>query len=131
MIDFFVESRKIGSNKICLSYERMFWTAWRTVVLTCISNGSIRVITSKGFSPSRQLDIIKTLKVTHLYNRRSQLEACLKHNQIEDTDCSSVQRIITYGSKIRGATLSHFNRLFPNAYLVSRYGLTETGKFTF
>lgn len=100
------------------------------VAFTCISSGATSIITAKEFTPALELDIIQTFKVTHLFNIPGYLEACLKHDQIEDYDCSCVQQIITYGFKLREQTKSQVNRFFSKANLISSYGLTEIGKLS-
>lgn len=93
-----------------------------------ISKGASCVITSNMFSPSIQLNIIQTYKITILYNTPGVLAACVKYDQIENADCSSVKQIYTYGHKMMGSLVSQVICHFPNAELLTIYGLSEIAK---
>lgn len=53
--------------------------------------------------------------------------ACLESEFIEETDLSTVKKIVLYGSKIPNNLVSEVKRYFANATLLSLYGMTEIG----
>lgn len=90
-----------------------------------------RILTLKSFTPELQLKLIEKYKVTVLYNPALSMVGCLKNSYINSTDLSSVQAIMFYGCKIPNNMVPEVNRYFPNALLLSVYGLTEIGIVTF
>lgn len=121
----------LAADNILLCFEEIFWTAGVKPLIDTIHNGMTRILTSKSFTPELQLKLIEKYSVTVLYNPALSMVGCLKSSHIHNTNVSSVQAIFFYGCKIPNNLVSEVNRYFPNALLLSCYGLTEIGIVTF
>ncbi|XP_031635418.1 4-coumarate--CoA ligase-like 7 [Contarinia nasturtii] len=122
-------SKSIFSIKegICLSFEPLFWSKWIYYALSCIMQGSTRIITRYSFSAALQLEIIEKHKVTFLYIIPSYMSASLKNDLVRTTDLSSVQQILVFGGKASSGIVIETYRYYPNAEIRAGYGLTEIG----
>lgn len=115
-------------DSVILDLYSIYWTVGIKVIIDCIYSGATRIIYSKSSSPTNQLKLIEKYKVNYLNCVPSDLIAYLKNDLIDRVDLSNVQQITSYGSKMPCKLVAELNRYFPNARLVSSYGLTELGE---
>lgn len=99
-------------------------------IVDSIYNGTVRIITLQSPSPELQLTIIDKYKVTDLSNLPLITATCIKSDLINCVDLSSVRHIIFYGSNLPPTLIADIERHFPNADLLTFYGLTELGAVT-
>lgn len=104
------------------------WTVGILVIIDTIHSGAMRIITEQPPSPTLQLHLIEKYKVNFLSAVPFDLIAYLKSEMIHKMDLSHMKRIISYGSKLPCKLVAQFNHHFPNASVISSYGLTEIGE---
>lgn len=119
---------KFPGDSIFFSCDTIYWTIGLKPIFNSIYNGSIRIISSKDFTPELQLAIIKKYSVSILPNTPFLMGACLKSGLINKVNLSSVKQIIFYGWKLPTALANDTKQYFPNADIQVLYGMTEMGK---
>lgn len=96
-------------------------------IIDTIASGATRIITTKPFTPETPLQLIDKYKVTILPIATFDLIACLKTDLIPKVNLASVKLIHFFGSKMPNNLVAEVFRYFPNASLLSLYGMTEIG----
>lgn len=115
------------SNSVILDIFSIYWTVGIKVIIDAIHSGAIRIISRKSPLPTLQLHLIEKYQVNFLSAVPFKLIAYLKSEMIHKMDLSHVKRITSYGSKLPCQLVAQFKHHFPNAHLISLYGLTEIG----
>lgn len=115
------------TDSIVLRFDSIFWTCGLKYILECVYNGATRIITAKPYTAELQFQLIEKYKVTIISVVPFCLTSCLKNDHINKIDFSTVKKIYAHGGKVPPSLIADINRYFPNADLISSYGLTEIG----
>lgn len=121
---------KFQEDSIFFSCDTIYWTIGLKPIFHSIYNGSMRIISSKDFTPELQLTIIEKYNVSVLSNTPFVMGACLKSDLIHKVNLSSVKKIIFYGGKLPKTLAIDIKHYFPNADVQSLYGMTEMGRIS-
>lgn len=91
------------------------------------SNGVVRIITAKPFTPEFKLQLIEKYKINTLANSTSKLISSLKAECIKNMKFTTVKKFYLYGVKVPGNLVTEASQHFPNAVFFTVYGMTEVG----
>lgn len=120
----------IGKGDVGLCFDSIFWTAGLRFMLRCAEYGAINIITKQSFSSDLQLDLIAKYRVSILAGIPLNLLSCLRNVRIRKMDLSCLRTITFYGSKAPPYLIKEYTKHFPNAKILSRYGMAEVGRIS-
>lgn len=125
--DEYVDYRIYDENNVIFTFISIYWADGITFILDSVYNGVTRIITEKPYSPTFLLSLIEKYQINYLSVPPIQMIGCVKSDVIHDVDLSCVRSIEFLGCRAPHSLVVEINRFFPNAEMVSWYGLTEIG----
>lgn len=124
------EKWTINAGDVGLCFDSIYWTAGLRFMLRCLQYGATNITTKHLFRSDLELDLIVKYKVTVLAGIPLNLLTCMKNPRIQELDLSSMKNVLFYGSKTPPFLVKEFSRHFPNAKILTRYGMLEVGRIS-
>lgn len=114
-------------HSVILGFHSIYWSVGIKLIIDGIYNAATRIITAKPYSAEFHLELIEKYRVNISFGSPFHMVACLKNDKINKMNLSSVKNLLFHGSKVASSLVAELNHYFPNATLVSNYGMTEIG----
>lgn len=108
-----------------LCFSSLYWISGLLTLVSGTLGHSVRIITTKEFSPDLMLEMIEKYQITHTFTPPSSIAMTIKCPAIKTTNLSSLQSWWSGGSFVHNEIIEKMNRYLPNGEVNIGYGITE------
>lgn len=115
----------INSADVLICFSSLYWLSGLMILLKGTLCGATRIITTDVYSPELQFRLIEHYKVTYALNSPHHLILMMKHEQLKNTDLSSLRVQLAGGSKVPLHVQIEMNSYIPNGNVCVAYGMSE------
>ncbi|XP_031624825.1 luciferin 4-monooxygenase-like isoform X2 [Contarinia nasturtii] len=117
----------IKTDDVLLSFSLPSMLSYYLILLSSTINGATRIQTSESWTPELQLRLIEKYRVTFLPIAIQQVILMTKLEHFDQSDVSSLQIVLTGGSKVPFHLQQKLNKHLPNGMVHVAYAMSEMG----
>jgi len=129
LINAILDYPLIGSDDTIFSFSTIHWLGAWFALLTGTFRGATRIITTSGFAPKLQFDLIEKHRISCIFNTPHQVGVLLKSDRIDSADLSTVKILIVSGTKFLIDTKTKMKNYLRNGTICNGYGMTEVAGY--
>lgn len=115
----------MNTEHVVTCFSQLYWISGIATVIFGTISGATRVITQEDFKAEILFKIVEKYKVTHMFCPTSQIALILQSPELQNTDFSSVEYILSGGSPIPIHFQMELDKYLPNGHMSIGYGMSE------